>query len=284
MPVEVEMQSGIGPVRALRSLVMSASDANFRPSLNPSDSAAEHRYIHVIGAKVFIDDRPAEEGWEQHFLGMHGEVACWGIDVPHGEDPAYGADMDLYSLFGRVPQEDWAIAGRAVQIIEWARTHKFCGRCGEPTQLAPNERAYICPACKLMQFPRLSPAIITLVTRGEGDDQEALLARGVNFRGPMFSCLAGFVEAGENLEQCVVREVHEEVGVIVDNVEYVASQPWPFPNSLMLGFRARWVTGDIVCDTTEIAEAAWFRRDELPPIPPAISIARRLIDDWVFQR
>jgi len=263
---------------------MTTNLPEFRPSLAPPSDVAEHRYIHVIGSKVFIDDRPAEQEWPLHFLGMHAEVACWGVDVPAGQDPAYGADIDLYSLFGRVSQEEWSIAGRAVQIIEWARTHQFCGRCGIATEMAQNERAYICPSCRLMQFPRLSPAIITLVTRGEGDEEEALLARGVNFQGPMFSCLAGFVEAGESLEQCVAREVFEEVAVNVDNVRYVASQPWPFPNSLMLGFRAQWVSGEINCDTTEIAEADWFRRDKLPSIPPGISIARRLIDDWLLQR
>ena len=135
-----------------------------------------------------------------------------------------------------------------------------------------------------MAFPRLAPAIITLVTRGEGDEQEALLARGANFPVPMYSTLAGFVEAGENLEQAVAREVEEEVAVKVSNVRYVASQPWPFPHSLMLGFTAEWVSGDIVCDPVEIMDANWYKRDELPMIPPAMSIARRLIDDWVYQR
>ena len=263
---------------------MSSTDLPFRPSLTPAESVFEHRFIHVVGSKVFIDDRSADEGWPSHFLGMHGEVACWGIDVPHGEEPGYGAEIDLRSLFGRVTETEWAVAGRAVQIIEWARTHRFCGRCGEPTSLAPNERAFICGGCRLMAFPRLSPAIITLVTRGEGDAQEALLARGTNFPMPMYSCLAGFVEPGENLEQAVVREVEEEVGLIVDSVKYVASQPWPFPNSLMLGFTANFVSGDIVCETSEIADANWYTRDNLPMIPPSISIARRLIDDWVYQR
>lgn len=260
------------------------NESPFRPTLMPPDTAQDHRYIHVIGTKVFIDNQPAEQSWDSHFLGMHGHVACWGVDVPHGENPAYGAETDLRALFGRVSDTEWAVAGRAVQIVEWARTHRFCGRCGTPTQLADRERAFTCPSCSLLAFPRLAPAIITLVTRGEGDNEQALLARGANFPVPMFSCLAGFVEPGENMEQAVVREVEEEVGIVVDSVQYVASQPWPFPHSLMLGFRARWVSGDIVCDTTEIAEAAWYDRDDLPMIPPAISIARRLIDDWVYRR
>lgn len=260
---------------------MTHADEQFRPSLSPPTDAETHRFIHVVGTKVFIDDRAAQDEWPRHFLGMHGEVACWGVDVPHGADPGYGAEVDLRALFARVGETEWSVAGRAVQIVEWARTHRFCGRCGSPTELAHNERAFRCPDCTLMAFPRLSPAIITLVTRGDGDDSVALLARGANFGVPMYSCLAGFVEPGENLEQAVVREVHEEVGLTVGSVAYVASQPWPFPHSLMLGFTATWESGDIVCDPTEIADAQWFRRDELPMIPPPISIARRLIDDWV---
>ena len=138
-----------------------------------------------------------------------------------------------------------------------------------------------CPDCGLLAFPRLAPAMITLVTRGDpGPDQEALLARGVGWQVPMYSCLAGFVEPGESLESAVVREVQEEVGVTVADPRYFGSQPWPFPNSLMVGFRADYVAGEIVCDPTEIVDAGWFRRDELPMIPPGISIARKLIDAW----
>jgi NAD+ diphosphatase len=124
--------------------------------------------------------------------------------------------------------------------------------------------------------------MITLVTRGDdGPDQEALLARGVQWQVPMYSCLAGFVEPGESLEGAVVREVREEVGIEVADVTYRGSQPWPFPHSLMIGFRARYVSGELVLDPTEIADAGWYRRDELPTIPPGISIARKLIDAWV---
>ncbi len=141
-----------------------------------------------------------------------------------------------------------------------------------------------CPACGLLAYPRLAPAMITLVTRGEpGADQEALLGRGVQFRAPMYSCLAGFVEPGESLEQAVIREVFEEVGVQVGAVTYRGSQPWPFPHSLMIGFRAQWQSGEIQCDPTEIVDAQWYRRDALPNIPPRISIARKLIDEWIAE-
>jgi len=239
------------------------------------------RYIHVIGSAVWVHHEPIDEAWGTHFLGVLDGEAVWGVDVPFGTDPADGAAADLYSYFGRASETEWLVAGRAVQIIEWARTHRFCGRCATPTELAPGERAMRCPKCKLLAFPRLAPAMITLVTRGEGDEQEALLAQGVQFRGPMYSCLAGFVEPGESLEGAVVREVREEVGIDVTNVRYWGSQPWPFPHSLMLGFHAEWAGGEIRCDPTEILDANWYRRDALPSIPPGISIARKLIDAWL---
>jgi NAD+ diphosphatase len=250
---------------------------NFSPAHQPSSELSSHRYVHVIGTSVFVSDRIEIEGAGVHFLGAHGVEAVWAVDVPRGEDPSYGAALDLYSYYGRSTEVEWAIAGRAVQIAEWARTHRFCGRCGTPTEPSTADRSMRCPACGLVAYPRLAPAMITLVTRGD----EALLARGVQFRAPMYSCLAGFVEPGESLEQAVVREVREEVGVEVGDVRYQASQPWPFPHSLMIGFRAEWVSGDIEIDPSEIVDAQWFRYDELPSIPPRISIARRLIDDWL---
>ena len=256
----------------------------FRP-LNqiPGDHAGEHRYLHVIGATVFVDDRPAEVHWDAHFIGVVDDQAWWAVDVPHGaDDPSYGAAVDLHRFYGMAPEHHWLAAGRAVQLVEWARTHRYCGRCGEPTVVADTERAMRCPACGLLSFPRLSPAMITLVTRGEpGPDQEVLLARGVQWTMPMYSCLAGFVEPGESLEAAVIREVFEEVAISVRNPRYFGSQPWPFPNSLMIGFTAEYEAGEIVCEPTEIADAGWFRRDALPNVPPGISIARSLIDAWV---
>jgi len=237
--------------------------------------------VHVVGTSVWVHDEPGDLSWGQHFLGVLQGEAMWGVDVPTGDDPADGAATDLYSYFGRASETEWMVAGRAVQIIEWARTHRFCGRCATPTELLTGERAMKCPACGLMAFPRLAPEMITLVTKGHGADQEALLARGVQFRTPSYSCLAGFVEPGESLEEAVVREVREEVGIDVDNVRYWGSQPWPFPHSLMVGFHAEFAGGEITCDPNEIADANWYRRDELPALPPRISIARKLIDAWL---
>lgn len=256
---------------------------SFRPlNVPPDDHDGDHRYVHVVGATVFIDDRPAEHDWTAHFIGIVDGHAWWAVDVPHGDDPSYGSAVDLRAFYGRAPEHQWLAAGRAVQIVEWARTHRFCGRCGEATEVAAGDRAMRCPSCSLLSFPRLSPAMITLVTRGEpGPDQEALLARGVQWTVPMYSCLAGFVEPGESLEAAVLREVREEVGLTVRDPRYFGSQPWPFPNSLMVGFHADYEFGEIECDPSEIVDAGWYRRDELPMVPPGISIARKLIDAWV---
>ncbi len=253
----------------------------FIPLLQPAGDSRGERYVHVVGATVWVDDRAADPGWPRHFVGMLGDQAWWAVDVPAGADPSDGAAIDLYGFHGRSSEAEWLAAGRAVQLVEWARTHRFCGRCATPTEPARHERALRCPACGLVAFPRLAPAMITLVTRGDGAHEEALLARGVGWKVPMYSCLAGFVEPGETLESAVVREVREEVGVRVGQVRYWGSQPWPFPHSLMLGFRARYEGGDVACDPTEILDARWFRRDELPMVPPGISIARKLIDAWV---
>lgn len=183
----------------------------------------------------------------------------------------------LRELWAALGEASWHTAGRAVQLAEWARTHRFCGRCATPTERVEGERCLRCPSCGLLAYPRISPAVIVLVRRGD----EALLARGARFPLPFYSTLAGFVEVGESLEQTVHREIREEVGVEVDRVTYFGSQPWPFPHSLMVGFNCEWVSGDIQADGTEILDAQWFEADALPSVPPPLSIARRLIDAWV---
>jgi NAD+ diphosphatase len=254
----------------------------FQIVASPPDGLERRRFVHVIGTSVFTDDRVEDESWATHFVGVLDGHALYAVDVPDGEDPSYGAHVDLRRLFTMVDEATWVATGRAVQVVEWARTHRFCGRCASPTVRSGRFMSMECPACGLQAFPRLSPAMITLVTRGDdGPDQEVLLARGVGWPQGMLSCLAGFVEAGEMLEDCVVREVREEVGITVTDVRYQSSQPWPFPHSLMIGFRARYESGDLVLDETEIAEAGWFRRPAVERRPNNISISGRLIDAWL---
>lgn len=181
---------------------------------------------------------------------------------------ALAASLDA-SMFG--------VTGRAMHAADWLTTSKFCGRCGTATKPLPGERAMVCPNCELHIYPRISPAIITLVRKGD----QALLASNAKFPGAFYSTLAGFAEIGESLEQTLVREVCEEAGVSVHNVRYFGSQPWPFPNSLMIAFTAEWKSGDIVIDPKELSDAKWFNAGELPMIPPPLSIARQLIDAWV---
>jgi len=216
-------------------------------------------------------EEPVVLGWMDNDL-------CWAVGV----DPSLAAPdgyrwANLRELGAAWPTEEWALAGRAVELVEWRRTHRYCGRCGQPTEPSPGERAMRCPGCGLLFFPQLSPAVIVLVRKGD----QVLLAANRTFRGGMYSILAGFVEPGENMEETVHREVFEEVGIKLKNLHYEASQSWPFPHSLMIGYTADWESGEIHPDGEEILDASWFSVDDLPPIPPGISIARRLIDQWI---
>jgi NAD+ diphosphatase len=134
-----------------------------------------------------------------------------------------------------------------------------------------------CPSCGLALYPRIAPAIIVLVRRGD----EALLAHNVHFPEGLYSTLAGFSEVGESLEETVHREVREEVGIEIGNIRYFGSQPWPAPHSLMVGFTAQWTSGEIRVDAKEIADARWFAADELPQLPTSFSVARKLVDAWL---
>ena len=215
-------------------------------------------------------------------LGVVAGEDLGGGDVSglfEGEPPEGYAVAGLRELWAALGEASWHTAGRAVQLGEWARTHRFCGRDATPTERVDDEKCMRCPSCGLLAYPRISPAVIVLVRRGD----EALLARGARFPLPFYSTLAGFVEVGESLEQTVHREIREEVGVEVGSIRYFGSQPWPFPNSLMIGFDAKWVSGDIQADGHEILDAQWFKADALPSIPPPLSIARRLIDAWVAE-
>ncbi|MFM7173452.1 MAG: NAD(+) diphosphatase [Caldilinea sp.] len=197
--------------------------------------------------------------------------------------PADFHTHELRSLFEVFPEEEVVLAGRARQVVQWERDHQFCGRCGSVTDPMPNERARRCPACDLTSYPRISPAIIVAVTRQCEEGPRILLARNQRFPAGRYSVVAGFVEPGETLEECVHREVAEETGISITNLRYFHSQPWPFPNSLMLAFTAEYAGGDFLFAEEEIADAQWFSPTALPLLPPKISIARKLIDDFIRQ-
>jgi NAD+ diphosphatase len=210
------------------------------------------------------------------YLGRLAGTDCWAVEAPPeaGAPPAGLGWEGLRALFSVLEDAHFALAGRAIQLLDWDRSHRYCGRCGTPTEAKAEERARVCPACKLSAYPRLAPAVMALVRR-EG---EILLGRSPHFPPGMYSALAGFVEPGETLEQCLAREVEEEVGVKVSRIRYFASQPWPFPNSLMIAFICDWVSGEIRPQAGEIEAAHWFNVLQLPKLPSRISIARRLID------
>jgi len=210
------------------------------------------------------------------YLGSLAGVPCWAAEAPAdaGPPPAGHAWEGLRTLFSVLDDAHFALAGRAIQLVDWDRNHRYCGRCGAPTQAKAEERARVCPACRLAAYPRIAPAVMALVRR----EREILLARGPHFPRGMYSALAGFAEPGETLEQCLAREVEEEVGVQVSRIRYFASQPWPFPNSLMIAFVCDWAGGEIRPQAGEIEDARWFDLLQLPKLPSRISIARRLID------
>ena len=264
----------------------------FTPAVTPPDPPPEHALafafknnqilVHRQDQQVQVptmEDLIDLEHIDQHYLGLcpdHGY--CYGLEISNATEAPEGLSFHgLRDIAQELGPTLFGIAGRAVQVVAWGQTHRYCGRCGTANEHAENERAQTCPACGLMCFPRLSPAIIVRIERGD----QILLARNHRFPAGLYSVLAGFVEPGETLEECVVREVREEVGIEVEDICYFASQPWPFPNSLMLGFTARHKKGEIKVDASELAEADWYNPNELPDLPLPLSIARRLIDDYL---
>jgi NAD+ diphosphatase len=216
-----------------------------------------------------------EQAQRKLYLGRLGGVDCFAAEFAvEVEAPAGLAWEGLRPLFSVLDDDHFALAGRAFQLLQWDRDHQFCGRCGTATEPKREERARVCPACKLSAYPRVAPAVMALVRRQD----EILLARSPHFPPGMYSALAGFVEPGESLEQCLAREVAEEVGVRVGRARYFASQPWPFPHSLMIAFVCEWESGEIRPQAGEIDDAKWFKVLQLPKLPSKISIARRLID------
>ena len=230
--------------------------------------------------------RPAIPQWDAgsggldfrsaHYLGILDGLHCYALALP--QDAALPRQLEVVGLRALILEGNEtaaAVAGQAFQILEWARTHRYCGSCGGATEPHLADRAMECPACRIVYYPRIAPVVMTLVYR-EG---EILLTRKPGYAPGRYTVVAGFVEAGESLEHCLAREVHEEVGVTVSNPRYFGSQPWPFPNSLVMAFSAEWTGGDVRPDPAELEDARWFAIDALPELPEPVHISRQLIDD-----
>lgn len=278
--------------------------------LDAARRAAEARIVPVWRQKPLIvaqDDMrraallPAQEfDWDlatdSAFLGIAGGVVHFAADLSKLDTEEldrrfrrHGTAEDLRMVGQFLPAEEAALLAYAKGLLWWHERHRFCGVCGHSTRSTDGGHRRLCTneTCKTEQFPRSDPAVIVLVEHGD----RCLLARGARFPAGFHSVLAGFVEPGESLEDTVVREVFEECGIRVADIAYSSSQPWPFPSSLMLGFRARALNTEFTLDPTEILEAGWYTRDwlrTLDPggpfkIPPGFSISRRLIQDWIAE-
>ena len=276
-------------------MIPGKSQESFELTFSPTEEqSASDRWFVFRGDKLLVREEkvsaliPSYSDLDElkhsflrtHFLGKLNGIACYLGEVDENLPGIEGMTfLELRPLLGLLDEEVFSVAGRAFQILHWDRTHQFCGRCGGRTQPKGDERAKICSRCGLVNFPEVSPAIIVAVVRGS----EILLGRSRKFKTDFYSVLAGFVEPGETFEQCVRREVGEEVGIDVENIHYFASQPWPFPNTLMVGFTADHAGGEIHTDKVELLDAGWFKAAELPAIPRTGTIARRLID-WFIEK
>ena len=214
------------------------------------------------------------------YLGTLDGIPCLTAETdPDCDLPEGWAAINLRGLFGKISDAEYSLAGYASQILYWRRTSVFCPVCGHRTQARDGDWGRRCPECGHVGYPHLSPATLILVH----DGPRLLLAQKPGWE-TRWSILAGFVEPGESLEECVRREVKEEVGADVGVLAYAGSQPWPFPHQLMVGFTAEYAAGDIVPDGVELERAAWFTRETLPDLPPAVSLSRQMIDAWAAQK
>jgi NAD+ diphosphatase len=245
---------------------------------------SEHRLLTISGngPAIFPAGTAADFGSPHESLKigeLHG-LPCHAADVEQFPEIPGGEATPLRAIFSLAGPDAFALAGRATQLLDWQANHRFCGKCGTPTAMKAGELAMQCPHCGLLAYPRISPAVMVLVRDGD----RLLLGRSPHFKPGVFSALAGFVEPGETLEECAAREVREEVGIEIANLRYFHSQPWPFPNSLMVAFFADYAGGTITPDPNEIEAADWFLPDALPILPEPISISRRLIDAALLER
>ena len=216
---------------------------------------------------------------DRQFIGYLNNRPCFLVELAHeslfSEDTAL---TPLRNLLGRIPDSLFTICSRSIQLSDWKKNNQFCGVCGSKMSNHETERAMFCECNNLMIYPRISPCVIVLVTKGE----DLLLAHNKNFPGTFYSTLAGFIEAGESAESAIHREIYEEVKVTVKNIEYFGSQSWPFPSQLMLGYHAEYSDGDIKPDGVEIDKADWVNYKQLPQVPTGnISISGQLIESYI---
>lgn len=216
---------------------------------------------------------------EHHFLGYFNDNSLFIIELK--DESMLMEDTVLSSLrvlLGAIPDSLFSICSRSLQVVEWFNSHRYCGRCGSKMNPHVQERGMQCECTKVLTYPRISPCVIVLVTNGD----YLLLAHNKNFPGSFYSTLAGFIEAGENAEDAIHREILEEVNIEVKNITYFGTQSWPFPSQLMIGYHAEFLKGDIKPDGIEIDEAKWFHKDEMPSVPSGkISISGKLIEDYL---
>jgi NAD+ diphosphatase len=220
-------------------------------------------------------------GGAPHNGVLSGVIACVSVSIEASLPPSWQAIpvRQILSAFpGNLSAAGSARLLRAFHIAQWRRESLFCGRCGTKNSDSGAELARVCPACGHMEFPRIAPAVITLITNDEG---KILLAHNKKFAPGIYSLIAGFVDAGENLETAVARETREETGIEIGDIRYIASQPWPFPHSLMVGFSACYTAGTIRPDGVEIEDVQWFSRDSLPALPGVGSLSHSLISRWL---
>lgn len=268
---------------------------NYEPAVTAPDKDYKCGYWFVFCSnKVLIVNNESETKIPQYnelselsqvltsplYLGkFYGLPAyCIGLD-DSTQAPSGMSFVDLRSTFGVLDEASFLLASKAVQVVAWEQTHRFCGKCGSLTQDLSDERAKVCPKCGFISYPRICPAVITAVFK----ENKILLAHARSFKGDIHSLIAGFVEAGETLEEAVEREIMEEIGIKVKNIKYWGSQPWPYPNSLMLGFTAEYEGGEINVDGVEISHAHWYDVENLPELPPKVSIARKIIDWYTME-
>lgn len=265
---------------------------SFEAGFDSQVTAVEgHWVIGVVGSRLLMDQHDQSFLLPYHrlrnacstaplarlYLGLWQGTPCFVFIYP--------SELQLRSLSGLVTGglrsrlglvEDalFGLAGRAQQLAHWYEFHRYCGRCGRATQLHLHERVLACSHCGALYYPRIAPCVIGIVVR----EQTCLLARNANFAEGLYSVIAGFIEPGETAEQALIREIYEETGITVEQLEYISSQPWPFPSQLMLGFFAHYKSGEIQVDGVEITDAAWFAPHALPQIPPPHTISGKLID------